>query len=81
MSNTPFDMESKCVRNPKAANASTINCGSHAGKAFSRIGEPIMTKVKQIETVKIKAITEFLVQADMHEPIASNPPAINQLPI
>ena len=30
----------------------------------------MMTNRKQMETVRIKAITEFLVQADMQEPIA-----------
>ena len=39
-----------------------------------------MTNRKQIETVRIKAITEFLVQADIHDPIARKPPAIHQLP-
>ena len=74
-------MESKCVRKPIAEKASTKTCGTHCGNALSKIGDPMITNRKQIATVKIKAITGFLVQADKQEPIARNPPAMNQLPI
>jgi hypothetical protein len=45
------------------------------------MGNPESSSAKQAVTDKIKAMTWFLVVAEMHEPTARKPPAMSRLPM
>ena len=62
-------MASKRTRKLSEAMASTSHCGAQA-KASSTMGKPLTINRKQALTARMKAITWFLLSADMHEPMA-----------
>ena len=77
---TPREISEKWDRKLSPATASTSTWGAHPVNRSSTIGRPLSRKTKQATTARMKAITWLRVRADMHEPMASMPPAISQLP-
>ena len=75
------EIVAKCERKLKPAIASSSDCGAQAANRSVTIGSPLSRKAKQTTTDRMKATTWLRVSADMHEPIARNPPAISQLPM
>ena len=78
---TPLAMDSKWLRNDSDAIASTSHCGVQLRNTSSTSGNPASRNRKHTTTARMKAITWLRVSADMHEPMARNPPASNRLPM
>ena len=58
----------------------TSSSGAQAWKKFNTSSRPLMVNRKHTVAATMKAITWFLVSADMHDPMARIAPAIRKLP-
>ena len=64
----------------KDATVSTTSCGAQGRNAASTRSTPLIRNRKQAAAASTKAMTWFLLSADMQAPIAMKAPAIAQLP-
>src|SRR6478672_7674882 len=78
---TPCVMAMKCVRKLNEEMALISASGAHDRKKSITSGAPEIVNRKQTTTLTTKAITWFLVIAEMQAPIERYPPAIKKLPI
>ena len=77
----PRDISVKLDKKLKDAITSTMDSPAQEEKKSNTIGKPLNVNKKHTVTEIIKAITWFLVRADINKPIERYPPAIKRLPI
>ena len=78
---TPLVTAVKWVRKLSEAIVSTSRSGAQSRKKLSTSSRPAMVNRKHTVALMMKAMTWFLVNAEMHDPIARKAPAMNRLPI
>ena len=77
----PLVMLSKCDRKLSDDDGrDQERAAPRRGSTLSTSSSPLMTSRKQTVAATMKAITWFLVSAEMHEPMARKAPAIRKLP-
>ena len=67
-SSTPLEISVKCAKKLSEAMKSTTALGAHPAKKLSTIGAPLAISTKHAAAVMTKAMTWFLVRAEMKPP-------------